>query len=189
MTFLLTSVLCLALDCALHFTFHRVLFLTPCGLWNKMEREVEWRIIGLKPACDCGNVMLLSGLSLWIHNRGPSSAQCQGRAWRTALNPRRGNILQQGGIICSRWEHSVSEHCYSMNDVTLEHCMSGFRSFISALRADSSEEFRANHTSLRISWLCNSLRAGADDLQQRGASPPWGGYCLLWDFPAHSGRN
>lgn len=86
------------------------------------------------------------------------------------------------------WDNLLQVGAVSQSTVIpcMKHCRSGFCSFPSALRADSSEEFCASHTSLRISWLCKSLCAGGDDLQQRGASPPWVGY---WDFPAHSGRN
>lgn len=120
----------------------------------------------------------MSGLSVG------DSAKSQERQYPTAGWD---NLLQVGAQCLPALEKKSI--IYSMNDVTLKHCISGFCSFISALRADSSEEFLANHTSLRISCLCNSLCAGADDLQQRGASPSWGGYCLLWDFPAGSGRN
>lgn len=79
-------------------------------------------------------------------------AECGGPCWipgETVSSSRVGWCAPDGS--------TVSEHCYSMHGVTLEHCMSGFCSFISALRADSSEESHASHTSLRISWLCNSF--------------------------------
>lgn len=55
--------------------------------------------------------------------------------------------------------------------------------FSSVLRADNSEKFCANHTSLGISWLHQMISSNV------GASPSWGSFCLLWHFLAHSGSN